>query len=371
MSKRRLSKQQHSRIQNRVLGDSSADEIADGDLVGVVVSHHGKTIEILPGELFACAEENRAVSTTTLRAHLRANLPLLVCGDRVIYRHEDNSNDIVIVEKIRHRENLLARPRPFTAPKPVAANIDLVVLVISVAPEPIRSLIDRYLIAAELINVEIAIAINKVDLLDSQATAKDSLLVDELRDIAATYRALDYPVYSLTTTSTAPRLPPDSALGQPFESLIEKMSNKTSILVGQSGVGKSSIINFFADRDIAAIGNISDSNSKGKHTTTNSTLHILSCAAREAASTNNPGSHHYMAVIDSPGIREFGLWHLSEDNVINGMREFRALSTQCQFRDCDHSRSKGCAVVAAIENGEIHSSRVASYRTILKSLEET
>ena len=378
MPKRRLSKQQRSRISKRTLASAETNSV-DNCEAGIVVSHHGKQIEILAGALF---EQARPEQRKKLRSHIRANLPLLVCGDRVLWRVDEASQDLAVVEQLETRDNLLQRPRPFTEPKPVAANIGLIVLVLAVAPLPISSLIDRYLIAAEQIDVEIVIVLNKLDLLsleDSDTRASD---IQELEELAELYTGLGYPLFGLSTK----KLPEKSAqqnvlssstklakLLQSQDDLLERLNGQTSILVGQSGVGKSSLINLIAGDTVSATGEISSSNEKGKHTTTNSTLHLFASdsagVTRREANSRSGNAFEQYAIIDSPGIREFGLWHLDQKDIINGMREFRALANDCQFRDCDHERSKGCAILAALDEERIHPRRAASYRTILASLE--
>lgn len=384
MPKRRLSKQQRSRISKRTLASANINSV-DNCETGVVVSHHGKQIEILAGALFSPTKPEQRQK---LRSHIRANLPLLVCGDRVLWRADEASPNQAVVEQLETRDNLLLRPRPFTEPKPVAANIGLIVLVLAVSPLPISSLIDRYLIAAEQMDVEIIIVLNKLDLLgleDSDARASD---IQELEELAALYAGLGYPLFGLSTLidlsneqpheksaqhNTLTSSPKLAQLLKSEEDLLERLNGETSILVGQSGVGKSSLINLIAGDTVSATGEISSSNEKGKHTTTNSTLHLFASDQAEKNrrdANSKPGNtFDQYAIIDSPGIREFGLWHLDQQDIINGMREFRELANDCQFRDCDHERSQGCAILAALDEERIHPRRAASYRAILASLE--
>lgn len=351
MAKRKLNKQQRGRIADQ----HSATLANTGDcLAGIVATHYGSEVEIV------AVQDSGAVRTDTVyRCHLRANLPAVVCGDRVLWRPAENTEQTGVVEALEPRSSVINRPRPYSEPKPVAANIDLIVLVIAPSPAPIINLLDRYLIAAENAGIEAALLINKIDLL-ADPGAGDALL--ELQNLAALYASLGYRIYYYQAGDT--RVEPSNKLGsvaKPFE--VERvLSNKTSILVGQSGVGKSSIINKLCGRDLAATGHVSSANEKGRHTTTNAQLYFLqhTQSGVEAGVQEQARS----GIIDSPGIREFALWHLSHDDIIDGMREFREYANRCRFRDCEHGVSAGCALQRAFDDGLIHPSRIASYRHI-------
>lgn len=362
MAKRRLTKRQQTRINSRVNTDDGAPSDNGGEL-GVIVSHHGKSVEVLSGTLFESSDVDEAAPR--LRAKLRANLPLLVCGDRVRYKAVPNAqtpeSPEIVIEQLLPRKTLLERPRPYTSPKPVASNLDLIVMVLAVSPVTNNSLIDRYLIAAAQIDVEVIIVINKLDCLSSD-NYHSGASTDELSQFVELYGGLGYRLYSMSS-----KQPDLTALAktESCASLMQYMQDRTCILVGQSGVGKSSMLNFFAGSDIAAEGEISDYNTKGKHTTTHSALHVIQT---ESSPQNNTAG---IAIIDSPGIREFGLWHLTPEQIVNGMPEIQHYAMQCQFRDCDHQSSKGCKVIEAIEEGAIEQSRAESFRIITDSIEET
>ncbi|MBT8149220.1 MAG: ribosome small subunit-dependent GTPase A, partial [Gammaproteobacteria bacterium] len=260
-----------------------------------------------------------------------------------------------IVEALQPRRSVIYRPRPHGGPKPVAANIDLIVLVLAAKPEPIINLIDRYLVAAENAGIAAALLVNKTDLL-SEATHAASLA--EIDQLARLYQKLGYPVYQYqshpSATGGSGFCAKIAAAAFDPESLL---ADKTSILVGQSGVGKSSIINRLCSGAAAATGDVSSANKKGRHTTTNAQMYFL--AQNQQTSQG--------AIIDSPGIREFALWHLSEQDIIDGMPEFRQFASQCRFRDCQHGKSAGCALQQAFDQGLVPASRIASYRHILES----
>ena len=369
MSKRRLNKQQLERIaSNHATVSQSADDI---DLLhGLVITHYGKEVEVL-----RLNADKTIASQTTTRCHFRAKLPTIVCGDIILWRAPPSNSATGVIEALLERESLLKRPRPYQDPKPVAANIDTIFITLSPQPAPIISLIDRFLIAAENANINACILLNKQDLM-----GQNQAITDEINEVLTLYTELGYPVYRYSAVDNGLNDDIDGTLSesekdnitqlrtakisevesQETQRFIDALSNKTSILVGQSGVGKSSIINTLNGNHRAKIGDISASNDKGKHTTTTSQMYQLAGADARIAT----------GIIDSPGIREFGLWHLSPADIINGLPEFLTHTDNCKFRDCVHGQSKGCALQVAFDQGDIHPSRISSYHHILASLDQ-
>jgi len=336
MSKRKLSRQQAWRIE-KIQGerakraarrDTDAQEALSGGELGpeqdgLVVAHYGTqvAVESEPGN--------------SQRCHLRANLEGLVTGDRVVWCEGDPMG-VVVAQRERH--SVLSRPDPYGKLKPIAANIDQILLVIAPFPEPHANLIDRYLVAAEAVGIEPVILLNKMDLL-----AADALLRAAMDELLAIYPTIGYRVLHTSIT--------DSGLVE----LHSALRARTSVFVGQSGVGKSSLVNvLLPDADIR-VGALSESTQKGTHTTTTAQLLHLNCGG---------------TLIDSPGIREFGLWHMSRAQVEQGFREFRALLGTCKFRDCQHEHEPGCAILDAAQCGAISATRLDSYRRIVASLGE-
>ena len=256
-------------------------------------------------------------------------------GDRVVWCEGDPTG--VVVARLP-RDSALSRPDPHGKLKPVAANIDQILVVIAPYPEPHANLIDRYLVAAEVVGIEPVIVLNKIDLLED-----DPVLAARMEALLAIYPTLGYRI--LRTSSRAGGL----------ASLHEALRERTSVFVGQSGVGKSSLVNTLLPAADLRVGALSENRQKGTHTTTTAQLFHLACGG---------------SLIDSPGIREFGLWHMSRDEVEQGFREFRALLGQCKFRDCRHEGEPGCALLDALERGAISAGRLDSYRHIVASLDQ-
>ena len=219
--------------------------------------------------------------------------------------------------------------------KPVAANIDQIVIVFAPLPHPHANLIDRYLIAAEHAGIRPLLLLNKADLLDEHNSAH----IDRL---LATYRQLDYPLLEVSAQD-----------GAGMDELRQRLDDRVSVFVGQSGVGKSSLVNSLLPGIDTRVGALSEQTGKGTHTTTTARLFHFP----------NGGE-----LVDSPGIREFGLGHVSRQTIEEGFIEFRPLLGHCRFRDCKHDREPGCALLAALADGRIQEQRMHSYRHIIASL---
>jgi ribosome biogenesis GTPase len=262
----------------------------------------------------------------------RRNLPKLVCGDYVTWQSTGEHEGVIVA--FQPRDSLLARPGYHKQLKPIAANIDQILVVIAPQPSIDEDLINRYLVAATLTAIMPVIVLNKVDLLSAKEMANT-------RQRLQVYEQLGYEVIHASTHQK-----------QGMKKLLNKLENKTSIFVGQSGVGKSSLIKTILPDTSVRIGELSHASGLGKHTTTVSTLYQLP---------------HSSAIIDSPGIREFGLGQFNAAQIAQGFVEFQALVPQCKFNDCSHHGEPGCAVYQAVDTGAVQKSRYDSFLRIVNS----
>ena len=221
-------------------------------------------------------------------------------------------------------------------PQILAANIDCIFIVNAITPELREGLIDRYLVAASAQGLDAHIVVNKIDLLDA---APD---IERIEARMAEFRALGYPV-SLVSAAT----------GLGMEALLESFQSQCSIVVGHSGVGKTSLLNAICPDVSEKVQEISAATGRGQHTTTTSALYRL------------PGGGE---LIDSPGVRSFGLWGIDANSLREHFAEFVHLAGGCRFGDCQHIAEPQCAVRAAVESGEISERRYASYLSIRESL---
>ena len=257
----------------------------------------------------------------------------LVTGDQVVWRDADPMGVVVAV---KDRHSALSRPDPHGDMKTVAANIDNILVVIAPFPKPHSYLVDRYLVAAEAINIKPVILLNKLDLVDD----KNQHIIDDLLSL---YRGLGYEVIEASTT-----------LGNGLDTLTGFLKDKTTVFVGQSGVGKSSLINQLLPGQNLRVGALSESTQKGTHTTTTAQLFHFPQGGQ---------------LIDSPGIREFGLWHMDEDTILEGFVELKPFIGHCKFRNCQHRQEPQCAILAAYERGDICERRMSSYTMLRDNIE--
>lgn len=336
MTKRKLTRQQRwrvERIQTEREQRASRRDAQEqrrlqageygAEQAGRVIAHFGRTLEV------------RGRDDRPTRCHLRANLDGLVTGDRVIWRPGEEGSGVVVARS--ERSSVLTRPDSRGMQKPVAANIDQILIVFAVEPEPHANLIDRYLVAAEATGIAPVLVLNKTDLLSPDSP---------LEAMLARYRRLGYPLVLTTTASDAG-----------LDDLRAQLEGRTSVFVGQSGVGKSSLIDRLLPDETLRIGALSEESRKGTHTTTTARLYAM------RDDTVAEGE-----LIDSPGIREFSLSHLSAQAVTNGFVEFRPWLGHCRFRDCRHLDEPGCALLGALHQGHLDPERFDSYRRILTTL---
>lgn len=312
MSKRRINKQQSARIEKIQQTYHDNKENHEALMDGLVITRFSRHVEV---------EDNEGKH---LRCTIRPNLETLVAGDRVIWQNEGNNQGVVV--SLYPRTSVLAKPSGTRLIKPVAANITQLIIVIAPKPEISWPLLDSYLVMAETLNLHAVILLNKTDLPCS--SLKEQLLTD--------YQKLNYPLLFISKNT------PDS-----LEQLKNLLDHQVSVFVGQSGVGKSSLISgILPHEQNIATGELSEISELGKHTTSNSRYYHLPSGG---------------ALIDSPGVREFNLWHINASEIARGYTEFKPYLSQCKFRNCTHKNTPHCAIIEAIQEGLISKRRYDSF----------
>lgn len=320
IKKRKLTKNQSRRIeQNR-----KESATIDAQLyTGQVVAHFGKQLLVEAAEF-----------DSLCRCHARTTLPMLATGDVVQFSF-DTQTKLGRIETLSPRKTLVCRPDRYHKIKPVAANADVLVVVVAPLPKPAPSLIDRYLLIAHVSGLPCILVVNKDDLMDEPTLA----LIEDYRSLGITV---------ITTCLHRP----DS-----LSPLKQRLSNKTALFAGQSGVGKSSLINLLIPHANQSTNTISTLSKLGQHTTTTSRL--------------LRGEDGHFCIIDTPGIREYGVWHLHEDEIFGGFFELLPYQGSCRFRDCSHtSDAKGCALWQAVAENKVKAERVLSFVALKKEAKE-
>lgn len=327
MAKRRLTEQQKRRIASNKNSLSkpghTQDNTSDNHIFnGLVVSHHGRKLVV------------ETDNNQQYHCKLRQNLGDIACGDSVVIQVDKKDHGVVVA--VNERTNLLEKTGFAGQAKAVAANIGQLVIVCSVEPEPNDYLIDRYLTAAENLPSEALIVINKIDLLNNE----NKTVIDSIKE---TYSNIGYKIIETSIKKN---------IG--LTELKDALKNTTSILVGLSGVGKSSLVKMLLPDIEIRIGEISTVSKEGKHTTTVSSLYHLPDGG---------------ALIDSPGVRDFTPLNRNKEDVTNGFIELRPYQGYCKFSNCTHITEPGCAIIEALNKGELSQQRVNSFKKMLENLE--
>ncbi len=257
-----------------------------------------------------------------------------VCGDMVDIEPIANEDEWLITG-IHDRRNALTRPNMRGQTEVLAANVELLLAVSAPSPKPDWFIVDRYLAAAEIMGVPVAVVYNKTDMAEKRPEADQYL--DE-------YVAAGYPVLRCSAET-----------GAGIAAVGDEIGDRIAIVVGQSGVGKSSIINELMGGEEQKTADISTKSGEGRHTTVNSVMLDL------------PDGGH---VIDSPGVRDYAPALDSTADVVRGFREIENAGHDCRFANCRHLQEPGCAVKDAVETGSISARRYESYRRLLRLTED-
>jgi len=281
-------------------------------LTGTIVAAYGKRFQV---EL---ADDQKRISCVT-----RGKKTDLACGDNVTLKLTDKHEGVI--ESTLPRKTLLYRSNAFKS-KMLAANVTQIIIVLATQPSFYEALLNRCLIAAEAAGIKALIVLNKCDLADN----------DDAKQKLALYTGLGYQVLALSATE-------DISALRPY------LQWEASILVGQSGMGKSTIINaLLPDADVRTreVSLVLDS---GKHTTTAAHLYHLDAHSQ---------------LIDSPGLQEFGLHHLSTDELEHAFIEFRPYLGKCRFNNCKHLQEPDCAIKEAVASNKVTPERLAIYQML-------
>jgi len=291
-------------------------------LEGLILSHLGQALAV------------EGPDKHVVLCHTRRQLGTVAVGDRVLWSPQDG--DLGRVEKILPRTSLLTRPAHGGRIRPVAANLDQIVVVVAPEPEPDWLLVDQYVAASEHRSLDVCIVINKVDRLTERSAIEDTLAI---------YQAIGY-VCHLVSART----------GEGLSELRKSLQQRCSMLTGQSGVGKSSLTNALLPGKNLRTRELSEKAGLGRHTTTAAMLYHLAEGGD---------------LIDSPGVAVFGLAEMNAADLASGYREFRELLPQCQFNDCRHLQDKGCAVREAVTGGHINATRYERFIKLLGKMHLT
>lgn len=282
---------------------------------GLVVASYGKRygVELDDGIQVSCVTRGKKND--------------LACGDRVEVKMTDTHEGVV--EKLHSRSSLLFRSNAYKT-KTLASNVTQVIIVLATTPSFYEALLNRCLIAAEAAKIKALIVLNKCDLADNTEAMK----------LLSIYQNLGYQVQPLSAKND-------------IAPLKQWLKNQTSVLVGQSGMGKSTIVNALLPNSAVRTQEVSTVLDSGKHTTTAAHLYHLDSDSD---------------LIDSPGLQEFGLNHLNIEELEHAFIEFRPFLGKCRFNNCKHLHEPDCAVISAVESGKVSPVRIAFYQAMTQEI---
>jgi len=312
--------------ENRLSTHRGKNKIAVKTTTGRVITRFGADVMV------------KTTAGETLRCTAKRKFEHIACGDNVTIEFQPHGN--ARVTHLAPRHNVLTRPDFRGRLRNIAANIDQVVIILSWLPEPFWGLVDRYIIAATLLKTNIILVVNKSDLAAQYATEKAKVCLDEYRQIG--YMVIETSANNHTDANNTEMI-----------ALQQALNHHTSIFVGQSGVGKSSLAQCLLSEVTIRVGAISNSG-EGQHTTTTSSLYDIPSGG---------------FLIDSPGVRDYKLpTDITEQALRNGYQEFADYSQQCRFNNCTHQHEPQCAVRAAYEADTIPPKRYQRYLYLLSAL---
>ena len=279
-----------------------------------------------------------------LRGNKQTN-PVAV-GDRVLFDLEDDGTGVI--HEVRDRSNYIVRRATKLSKQThvIAANIDLLCIVATLGlPRTSTGFIDRLLVTAEAYHIPAAIIFNKCDL----------LVDDELRtlqqELSNLYRAIGYPVLEISALE-----------GTGIDEVKELIAGRTVLFSGHSGVGKSALLNALSPDLALKVGDISDWSLKGRHTTTFAEIHPVQLSGNQAIKQSSN-------LIDTPGIKEFGMVDFTAQELGHFFPEMRSVLHDCRFANCTHRHEPGCAVLQAVDDGRISPERYRNYLSIIEDIE--
>ena len=263
----------------------------------------------------------------------------IAVGDAVVMQLEQENENSCMITEILPRKNVINRQSPRVKHQHhiIASNVDQSLLVATLRePRTSQGFIDRFLVASESFHVPALVVFNKVDLYRKKET-------EQLEELSHMYEKIGYKVFATSVKD-----------GKGLDNLKEQLQGKITLISGHSGVGKSSLLNLLLPELQQRTQEVSGWSGKGLHTTTFAEMFDLPAGG---------------AVIDTPGMREFGLVDISKQELSHYYPEMRELIDQCQFNNCQHINEPGCAIKQAVVDGLIHEERFMSYYNILESIE--